>query len=118
MTTGTVAARTSQEREAFVVEVWNSTDHERVSSYAELVEAGEPGDFPQNVWPYRFAMLAAAHRGDVINAVLRCYRSWDEMLHTTVARMANDEPEYPRYALDLDTGEHWRADMSVTLHRQ
>lgn len=116
-----VPARGSEEREAFVVEVWNRfRDHEDdfASSYSELVEGwGDPGDFPESVWPYRFAMLAFAHRGDEGAYVLRCYRRWDEMLQATVARMADDEPEYPRYALDMDTRECWHADMDIALRR-
>ena len=115
-----IPARTSEEREAFVVEVWNMTrdwDDDRVSSYAGLVEDSEDGDFPESVWPYRFAMISAAHRGDEIADVLRCYRYWDEMLHASTTMMALDDPEYPRYALDMDTREYWHADMSIALRR-
>lgn len=115
-----IPARTSEEREAFVVEVWNKTcdwEDERADSYAELVEGFEDGDWPDSVWPYRFAVIAAIHRGDEGFYSLRCYRRWEEMLDTTVRRMANDDPEYPRYALDMDTREFWQADMSITLRR-
>lgn len=115
-----VPARGSEERESFVVEVWNrlcSDVCDSVGAYSELVDGCETGDFPGSVWPYRFAMIACAHRGDECAYVLRCYRKWDEMLQATVARMADDEPEYPRYALDMDTRECWHADMDIALRR-
>ena len=111
-------ARSSQEREAFVVEVWNRENaDERVGSYATLRDSMEPGDFPESVWPYRFAMIVSAHRGDEAAFVLNCFRDWDQMMKTTVARMALDDSEYPQYALDMDTGEYWVAEMDITLRR-
>jgi hypothetical protein len=118
-TTNWVPARTSTDREAFVVEVWNEVcdyEDEMVTTYAELADAH---DFPGSVWPCRYAMLVVRHLTGSCESeyALHCHKDWDTLLNESVKRMANDDPEYPRYALDLDRGEYWIAEQGITLRR-
>ena len=116
--TTTVPARTSDEREAFVVEVWNAFcayPDEQVTAYQQLVD---DFGFPRSVWPYRYAMLSFRHLPpDEGEYALHCHRDPTTLLEESVARMADDDPEFPRFALDMDRQEYWIAEQDITLRR-